>query len=167
MASTTYVIFDGDEDNWAYRFMRGWQANRYVDFEFEDAHDLDNMTSRAQDEQYVKSRLRDRMRQADVVVVLVGAKTKNLYRFVRWEIELALDFGLPIIVVNLNERRGIDYDRCPPILHKACAIHVPFKAAIMKFALEQYPAAFRTFDGAEKGKGPRYFFPETYTSLGL
>ena len=57
MAGPVYVVFDGDEDQWAYRFMKGWKANDNVDFDFEDAHDLDSMTARAQDEQYVKSRL--------------------------------------------------------------------------------------------------------------
>ena len=36
-------------------------------------------------------------------MVLVGEKTKNLYKFVRWEIELAIKLGLPIIVANLNK----------------------------------------------------------------
>ena len=46
----TYVIFDGDKDQWAYQYMRGWQLNDRIDFDFRDAHDLDNMTSRAQGE---------------------------------------------------------------------------------------------------------------------
>ena len=37
---TTYVAFDGDKDVWAYRFMRGWSANKRIDFELLDAHDL-------------------------------------------------------------------------------------------------------------------------------
>lgn len=60
------------------------------------------MTSRAQNEDYVKSKLRDRMRQSTAVMVLIGNSTKNLFRFVRWELELALTLGLPIIAVNLN-----------------------------------------------------------------
>jgi hypothetical protein len=56
---TTYVAFDGDRDMWAYRYMRGWSANKRIDFELLDAHDLDNMTSRARGEAYVKSKLRE------------------------------------------------------------------------------------------------------------
>ena len=51
-----YVAFDGDNDKWAYGFMKGWKTNDRVDFDFEDAHDLDEMTSRAQNEAYVKAR---------------------------------------------------------------------------------------------------------------
>jgi hypothetical protein len=50
----------------------------------------------------VKSALRQRMVNAKQGIVLVGEKTKNLYRFVRWEIELAIEKDLPIVVVNLR-----------------------------------------------------------------
>ena len=40
----TYVIFDGDNDMWAYRFMRGWNAQDHMDFDFYDAHDIRPLT---------------------------------------------------------------------------------------------------------------------------
>jgi hypothetical protein len=46
--NATYVIFDEDEDSWAYRFMRGWNASDNVEFDFRNVHDLDAMTGRAQ-----------------------------------------------------------------------------------------------------------------------
>src|ERR1700731_4373982 len=57
----TYVIFDGDEDKWAYGRMKGWNALENVDFDFRDAHELDSMTARAQGEEYGKKQLRQRM----------------------------------------------------------------------------------------------------------
>jgi hypothetical protein len=128
----TYVIFDGDEDKWAYAYMLGWKNNERIDFDFRDAHDLDNMTSRAQSEEYVKGKLRERMEKSTAVLVLVGKKTKNLFKFVRWELELALELGLPLIVVNLNDKRKKDDDLCPPIIRDACAIHIPFKLGMIK-----------------------------------
>ena len=68
-------------DRWTYAYMRGWKQNKEVDFDFEDAHDLDKMTSRAQNENCVKSQLRERMKKSTAAVVLVGEKTKNLCRF--------------------------------------------------------------------------------------
>jgi hypothetical protein len=47
---TTYVIFDGDEDRYAYAYMRGWTVHDRVEFEFRDAHDIGTMTGRAQAE---------------------------------------------------------------------------------------------------------------------
>ena len=119
----SYVIFDGDNDSWAYRFMRGWKANENVDFDFRDAHDLGTMTGRAQNEQYVKRNLGSRMESSSAVLVLAGSNTKNLYKFVRWELELSLELNLPTIVVNLNERLICDAERCPSLLKDACAVH--------------------------------------------
>jgi hypothetical protein len=122
-----YVAFDGDKDKWAYAFIKGWKTNDRVDFDFEDAHDLDEMTTRAQNEAYVKSKLKERMKNSEALVVIIGEKTKNLYKFVRWEIELAIELGLPIIVANLNNKTRLDVDLCPAILRDACAVHIPFK----------------------------------------
>jgi len=36
------------------------------------------MTGRAQNEQYVKSMLKERMKQSEALVVIVGESTKNL-----------------------------------------------------------------------------------------
>jgi hypothetical protein len=163
----TYVIFDGDEDKWAYGFMKGWKKNKNVDFDFRDAHDLDTMTGRAQSEDYLKGKLRERMKQAAAVLELVGKKTKNLYRFVRWELDLALELRWPIIVVNLNNKREIDRDLCPPIIREHCIVHVPFKLEAIKHALDNWPAQFRRLNILEKNKGPRSYSADVYRSLGL
>jgi hypothetical protein len=166
-SDATYVIFDGDKDKWAYAYMKGWNANENMDFDFEDAHDLDNMTARAQGEQYVKSKLRERMKQAKQVIVLVGESTKHLHRFVTWEIDLALELDLAIIVVNLNGARVMDADLCPVALRKACAVHVDFKMKIIKFALDHFPAEYSGFDKATKTLGSRTYSAEKYKQLGL
>jgi len=168
MTGAAYVVFDGDNDKWAYAFMKGWKQNENVDFDFQDAHDLDNMTARAQGEQYVKSRLKERMTKSSAVVVLVGEKTKNLYKYVRWELELALDLGLPIIVANLNNKTQMDADYCPAIIRDACAVHVPFKAKAVKRALDGWPAEFRGLNYEQKAAGARFYNdPIWYKSMGL
>lgn len=161
-----YVIFDGDEDGWAYRFMKGWKANERVDFDFRDAHDLDNMTSRAQSEEYVKRNLAARMKQSNAAIVLIGQKTKNLYRFVRWELELAMELDLPIIAANLNESRAQD-DRCPPIIRDQCVVHVPFKMKAIKHALDHWPDEYRNMPLAERGRGWRSYSTQQYQTMGL
>lgn len=142
----TYVIFDGDEDMWAYAYMKGWKANKNIDFNFHDAHDIMKMP-RATDEIYVKSRLRERLDNTKQAVLLCGEKTKNLYRFVRWEIETCLGKQIPIVVANLNGLRWIDDDRCPPILKGRGAMHVAYGARIIKFALDNFaenPAEYKS-----------------------
>jgi hypothetical protein len=161
----TYVVFDGDKDAWAYRFMRGWSANKRIDFELVDAHDLDNMTSRAQGEAYVKSKLRERMNGTTAVVVLIGESTKFLYKYVRWEIELAIQLKLPLIGVNLNENPGLDADRCPAILRETCAVHIPFKLAAIKYALSNWPTKFYRLALTERTGS--WSYPESLTSSWL
>ncbi|MFG6549511.1 MULTISPECIES: TIR domain-containing protein [unclassified Sulfitobacter] len=158
MPGAAYIVFDGDNDGWAYRYMNGWKANRNIDFTYHNAHDLDTMTGRAQNEQYVKSKLRERMRQSAAVVVLIGDKTKNLYKFVRWELELALDLELPIIAANLNKKNRQDDARCPAIIRdKGCVIHVPYTLKAIKFAMANWPGGFRKLSSAEINGGWRYY----------
>jgi hypothetical protein len=154
---TTYVAFDGDKDMWAYAYMKGWSANKRIDFRLLDAHDLDNMTARAQGEYYVKGKLRERMNESTAFVLLVGESTKHLHKYVGWEIELALELGLPIIVVNLNNKTSTDVDRCPAKLRGVCAVHIPFKLAAIRHALDDWPTHFSKFDSAEKSKGARHY----------
>lgn len=161
----TYVIFDGDNDIWAYGFMLGWKSNENMSFNFYDAHDVRPLTDRASEET-VKKALRARFSNAKQVIVLVGENTKNLYRFVRWEIEIAQKLDLPIIVVNLNNLRQLDSDRCPPILKQWTAIHVAFKAKIIQFALDGFPEAYSSISASELG-APRYYPDSVYTQLGL
>lgn len=159
----TYVIFDGDKDQWAYRFVRGWHSNPNIPFQFIDAHDLDNMTSRAQSEEYVKNKLRERMMQSSVAMVLIGEATKNLYRFVRWEMELALSLDLPIIAVNLNGSRQQDTS-CPPIIRDRCVVHVPFKLKPIEHALRYWPSEYRGLNSAERAMGARFYSADKYTA---
>lgn len=163
----TYVIFDGDNDKWAYAFMKGWKQNEHVDFDFRDAHDLDTMTGRAQDEQYVKGNLKERMNKSAAVVVLVGDKTKWLYKYVHWELELALELGLPIIAVSLAEAREIKAELLPLIIRDACIVQVPFKMKAIKYALDHWPADFRSLDAATKATGRRIYNDAAYKAMGL
>lgn len=160
----TYVIFDGDNDMWAYAYMKGWKSNDNIAFNFHDAHDLRPLTIRASDDT-VRARLHERFSNSKQVVVLVGESTKNLYKFVRWEIEIAKGLDVPIVVVNLNGRRSIDTDRCPAVLRDYHAVHVAFKAAIIQYALDHFPASYQSRNRSESG--PRYYRDAIYSQLGL
>ena len=159
----TYVIFDGDNDMWAYAYMKGWKKNENVDFNFHDAHDLNTITNLSSEEN-TKRKLRARLANTKQVIVLIGGSTKNLYRFVRWEIDTCQGKGLPIVAVNLNNVRHYDENRCPPILRNADAIHVSFNARIIKYALDDFCPNF----GRYKGQGENWRYEESvYTGLGL
>ncbi|MEP3588613.1 MAG: TIR domain-containing protein [Marinobacter sp.] len=158
---STYVIFDGDNDQWAYQYVRGWDANPKIPFSFNNSHDLNGMTSAAQNEAYVKTKLRERMKKSDSALVLIGEKTKNLYKFVRWEIDLAIELELPIIAVNLNNSRSQD-ELCPPIIRDKCVVHVPFKLRPIQHAILNWPREFKGLDLQTKAGGARHFNDDLY-----
>lgn len=162
----TYVVFDGDEDMWAYARMKGWKALENIDFNFYDAHDLKPLTRQARSEEYIKQRLAERMENAKQVIVLIGEKTKNLHRFVRWEIAQAQKQNLPVIAVNLNNLRSMDSSLCPPILKDENAIHVAFRMRIMKYALDDFPEFFN--NRMDKSKKTNWHYKDSvYKDLGI
>lgn len=60
----------------------------------------------------------------------------------------------------------MDNDRCPGVLTTALAIHICFNAAIMQYALENWPS----FDASlrlNRNSGPYYYNEDIYRSLGL
>ncbi|MCZ2114646.1 MAG: TIR domain-containing protein [Anaerolineae bacterium] len=161
----TFVSFDGDSDMSYYRLMQAWKQNDGIEFNFYNAHDL-NAARDSSQEASIKAQLAERMRNTKVFVLLVGERTRYLQKFVRWEIEQAIKRDLPIIAVNLNGRRSMDEDRCPPVLRAELAIHVSFNAAIMQYALDNWPSSHLQYRQTEK-TGPYYYKDSVYTGLGL
>jgi len=154
----TYVIFDGDEDIWAYKFMRGWKANEHIDFDFHDAHDINELRD-GSSEEVVKRKLRERLAYTKQAIVLVGEKTKNLYQYVRWEIDVCLEKGIPIVVVNLNGGTRLDADLCPAILKGECVVHVPFKLKAIQHALDNFCPSLSTY---QQKQWKDLHYPDTF-----
>ncbi len=162
----TYIIFDGDNDKWAYARMKGWKALENIDFHFEDAHDEYTLTNQASDETYIKGKLKRRFETAKQTIVLIGDNTKNLYKYVRWELEIAQSLNLPIIAVNLNGDRKQNSDTCPPIIRDTFVVHIPFKLKIIKYSLDNFASFFykRTTNSIN---GALLYPDHLYESLGL
>jgi|ERR1051325_886361 hypothetical protein len=160
----TYIIFDGENDMWAYRYMRGWKVNRNIDFDFHDAHDINTLTDLASPDT-VRKKLRERFSSGKQAVVLIGQNTSHKHRFVRWEMDVALNLGLPIVAVNLNNKRQMDPNLCPPILRGEYVIHVAFRARIIKYALDNFPY-FHARQIQYPGKD--WYYPDNvYRQLGI
>lgn len=160
----TYIAFDGDKDIHYYYLMKAWKHSTNVNFDFYDAHDL-NTARDSSLEETIKQRLRERMSAAKCFVLLIGESTRYLTKFVHWEIELAIKSNIPIIAVNLNGKKKMDVSRCPPVLKDELAIHIPFKQAIVEYALANWIA------GHEKHRkngnsGAYYYTDSVYQGLG-
>ena len=121
----TYVCFDGDKDIRYYWLMKAWKRNNGFSFNFFDAHDLNTGRDTSLTET-IRRRLRERLRNSKVMVVLIGESTRYLYRFVRWEMEQALAMNMPVVAVNLNGEKEIDCNRCPPVIRNELVLHISF-----------------------------------------
>ena len=161
----TFVSFDGDTDMHYYRLMQAWKQNDGIDFNFYNAHDLNSARDTSQEES-IKAQLAERMRNTKIFILLVGERTRYLNKFVRWEIEQAIRRDLPIIAVNLNGKRFMDEDRCPPLLKDKLAIHVSFNAVIMQYTLDNWPSSHDLYRQQDKS-GAYYYKEEVYRKLDL
>jgi len=157
-----YVAFDGDNDMRYYELMRGWSVKD--DFEFNDAHDLHSARDSSTEESIKKS-LMDRFKNSKLFILLIGEHTKNLTKFVKWEIEVAIRLDLPIIAVNLNGKRQDDA-LMPAVLRDELHITVPYKEKIIKYAMDNWPDSDKRHRG--NGKTGEYVYKDkVYEDLGL
>jgi hypothetical protein len=160
----TYVCFDADNDIKYYNLMKAWKENENIAFNFHNAHEINNLRDGSSEEQ-IKKKLRERLVNTKVLVILIGEQTKNLYKYVRWEIEYAIEKDIPIIAVNLNKKKRQD-DLCPPILKDKLAIYVPFGQKIIDYALNKWPSS-HTSHKSNGDTGAYYYKKEVYERLGL
>ncbi|RYY44914.1 MAG: molecular chaperone Tir [Chitinophagaceae bacterium] len=160
-----YVGFDGDKDIHYYRLLTAWANNNRIDFDLNDAHDI-NTAWDSSSEETIKIRLRERFANSKAFILLVGESTKYLYKFVKWEIETAIRLNLPIIVVNLNKKRSKDIDRCPGTVRDVLAIHISYEMKIIAYAIDKWPESH--FRHLQKRDTTSYNYPtEIYSKLGL
>ena len=164
----TYIAFDGDSDIRYYWLMKAWKHNSrdfFANFNFYDAHDTNSARDSSQ-EQSIKRQLSERLDNSKLFVLLVGDSTRYLYKFVKWEIEQAITKNIPIIVVNLNGKRQLDNDKCPPILKNELAIHISFNQKIIEHALYSWESQFKKLKHEGKS-GPFYYTDEVYKNFNL
>lgn len=161
----TYVAF-ASENIHLYRLMEAWRDNDGIDFDFLDAHDLFQSRDSSKPET-IKRNLRQRMGNAKQVV-LIGtpeAKTKGSdgESFLAYEVEIMMEFNLPVVVANHDGDRNIDRNFIPdPLLEvEYYTLSVAYSPGIIKFALNNYAP---NFNGSDK-TGPHYYKDPVYDKL--
>lgn len=159
----TYVCFDADNDMKWYTLMLAWKENEEIAFNFHNAHEINNLRD-GSSEETIKRKLRERLENTKVFVVLIGKDTKNLYKYVRWEIEYAIEKDIPIIAVNLNGKKEMDDNLCPPILRDKLAIHIPYGQKIMNHALNNWPSSHSSHK-SNGDTGAYYYKDSVYDNL--
>ena len=160
-----YVAFDGDTDIRYYWLMKAWKQNDGTPFNFHDAHDLNTSRDTSQQET-IRRNLRIRLLNSKIFLCLIGEHTRNLYKFVRWEIDTAKSLGIPLVGVNLNGRRTMDDAKCPPLLRDSLSIHIPYNQRIIIHALEDWPSDFAQ-RRARGDSGAYHYVAAVYNRLGI
>jgi hypothetical protein len=160
----TYIAFDGDNDMHYYRLMTAWKANDGFSLNFHNAHDINSARDSSQEES-IKRQLRERFANSKLLVVLIGESTRYLTKFVKWELEVALRLGLPIIGVNLNGCRQIDA-LCPPTIRDQLVVYTSFNHNIIQHAMDHWPDEFQNLRSAGT-TGSRFYNDDLYRRLGL
>jgi hypothetical protein len=163
----TYVAF-ASEDIGKYRLMEAWRDNDKIDFDFYDAHDLYVSRDSSQPET-IKRNLRERLKNAKQIVLLGSSDAKRKgsdgTSFLAHEVEVIIEFQLPVVIANLDGDRTVDKNFIPsPFLDaKYHTVSVSFQPKVIKYALDNYAQNFVKNNNI----GPHQYGADTYTSLGL
>lgn len=150
----TFVGFSST-DRHMYELMGAWRKNTHLDFNFADCQL--NMALDSEDEVYIKRKCRERIDMAGTFMLLIGRDTRSKHKYVRWEIQVAIEKGCSLIGVNLDGSRHINADLCPPVMQDVGAVFVPYSAAIIAHALGHPTNSLR---------GNYRFSDSVYTNLG-
>lgn len=133
--SRTFVGFSSTDIRY-YWLMQAWKANEHIDFNFTDCQ-LENEIN-SENETYIKSKCRERINMAGTFAVLIGQDTRSKHKYVRWEMEVAIEKGCRIIGINLDGSRRVVDATCPPVIRNIGAIFVPFSPKIVAHTLENW-----------------------------
>lgn len=148
--------------------MEAWKANERIEFDFFDAHDLFISRDTSKPET-IKRNLRERLKNAKQVVLLGSndgkRKGSDGMSFLAHEIEVIIEFNLPVVVANLDQDRTVDRNYIPdPLLNSSYyTVSVSYQPKIIMHALDKYAVTFAASDK----KGPHQYPANVYSDLGL
>jgi MTH538 TIR-like domain (DUF1863) len=131
----TFVGFSSTDIRY-YWLMQAWKANENIAFNFTDCQLTTEINS--DNEVYIKRKCRERINMSGTFAVLIGQDTRSKHKYVRWEMEVAIEKNCRIIGINLDGSRNMVEATCPPIIRNIGAIFVPFSPKIVAYALEKY-----------------------------
>jgi len=163
----TYVAFASEDIN-KYRLMEAWKKNENIDFNFYDAHDLFISRDTSKPET-IKKNLRERMKNAKQVVLLISKDAKKKgdddVSFLSHEIDLIVEFDLPVVIVNLDGNRFVNSTLELKKLknNNHYTISTSYQPAIIKYALDNYCSEYKS----SSNKGAYYYKESVYSDLGI
>lgn len=149
--------------------MTAWKANKRIDFNFFDAHDI-NTARDSSLPATIKRKLRDRLKNAKQVVLLGSPDAKRKggdgRSFLAYEVEVIIELDLPVVIAHLNgSKKGVAANKPKPfVTEDYYTMSVPFKPTAIKHALDEYVPEFRS---SPRPTGGYYYDESVYKKLGL
>lgn len=178
----TYVAFDGNGttnptkgDMKYYGLLQSWNKNNKYEFHFSDSHKKTYQVKDSSNEETLKQRLLERMRNSKNMLVIISEDTNWDRGMLNYEIEKAIDYyKLPIIVTYTGYRKILDpgalSDKWPKALKQrienktAKCIHIPFNEKCIASAINQ----FSINNKEDELTSPlHYYSKEAYESWGI
>ncbi|MFA6889410.1 MAG: TIR domain-containing protein [Bacilli bacterium] len=160
-----FVAFDGPNDQDAFFTFKAMVQSDGTLFNLISARELYGRLDKDSDDS-IKEKIYRIMDECMMCVVLVGPTTKSYRRFIRWQIERALATQKPLVMVNQNCIRSVDFDRCPMKMKKNLGLHIAFHAPIIEYALTHYLTSYVSHIQKEHHTPLRYS-QDIYESLNL
>ena len=157
-----YVCFDPDNDLHCWNVMKAWIDEEGHALNFQNGNEI-HLLQNGDSEALQKRKMREHMHGAKSLIILIGNNTLNLIKYIKWEVEHAIDNDIPIIAVNLNTRRKQD-DLCPQILKKELVLYIAFGQKILDLALHNWPESHALYKEENK-IGPYHYFDSVYAKL--
>jgi hypothetical protein len=163
----TYVAF-ASEDIHRYRLMTAWCENDKFDFDFHDAHDINEALDTSLPET-IRRRLRERLANTKQAIVLGSAKCKSKASksrsFIYYEIETIVKLEIPVVIANLDGDRTVDRNFIPKrfLDDDYLSLSVSFQPKIIQHALDHWVPSWSDSNST----GPHYYKAKVYTDLGM
>ncbi len=137
-----YVALDALNDIKYYNKFKEFKTNNDYAYNFYDSVSFFKELDKTPDD-ILKQKIQQNIDLADAVVVLLTKTLKSMRKFPKWQLEYAIKSGKPIIAINPNRIRSVDYDVCPTILKSSLSLHIPYNEKALELALMNWPKSHK------------------------
>ncbi len=144
-----YVAFDAAKDTNEYEKFVQFKQSDSTPYNFYDGSMFLKELDKTPDD-VLKEKMQKNMDAADIVVILLSKTVKSMRRFVKWQVEYAIHQAKPIIAINPNRIRSVDYDVCPTILKSSLSLHIPYNERVFELAVMNWPSSDKEHRKNEK-----------------
>ncbi|MGY4676432.1 TIR domain-containing protein [Pasteurella sp. P03HT] len=150
----TYVAFDGQDTTTPYEsdiqyfnLLKAWKSHSN-DFKFSDSHKKTYSVKDSSQKDTLKRRLRERLNESKNFILILSNDTRNDREMLNYEIDIAIELGLPIIVCytdfeKIQAPQKLSAYWPNSLANAICAgkvkcIHIPFKKLPILDAISQF-----------------------------